>query len=42
MAASAAKTAYDMSRADNEDEVKSLHRALGITCDVCHSLYLKE
>jgi cytochrome c556 len=37
-----AKIARDMSRAADEDELKNLHRALEITCDVCHSLYLKE
>jgi cytochrome c556 len=42
MAATASKTAYDMSRADNEEDLKSLHRALGVVCDLCHSLYLKE
>ena len=40
--AAAAKTAYEMSRAENEDEVKRLNRALGIACDTCHALYLKE
>jgi len=40
--AAAANTAYEMSRADKEDEVKRLNRALGIACDTCHSLYLKE
>ena len=37
-----AKIARDLSRAADEEELKSLHRALEITCDVCHSLYLKE
>ena len=41
-AATAAQTAYEMSRAPNEDEVKRLNRALGIACDTCHALYLKE
>jgi len=41
-AAAAAKTARDMSRADSEDEIKRLNRALGIACDTCHALYLKE
>jgi len=40
--AAAAKTADEMRRADGEDEVKRLNRALGIACDACHSLYLKE
>ena len=37
-----AKIARDMSRAADGEELKNLHRALEITCDVCHSLYLKE
>jgi cytochrome c556 len=37
-----AKIARDMSHAGDVEELKSLHRALEITCDVCHSLYLKE
>jgi len=41
-ATAAAKTAYEMSRAPDEEEVKRLHRALGIACDTCHSQYLKE
>jgi len=41
-AAFAAKTADEIRRAPDEDEVKRLHRALGIACDTCHSLYLKE
>jgi cytochrome c556 len=41
-AAAAAKTAYEMSRADNEDEIKRLNRALGNACDTCHAMYLKE
>ncbi len=40
--AAAANTAHEMSRADNEDEVKRLNRALGVACDTCHALYLKE
>jgi len=38
----AANTAYELSRAENADEIKRLHRALGIACDTCHALYLKE
>jgi cytochrome c556 len=38
----AANTAYELSRADSEDDVKRLYRALGVACDTCHSLYLKE
>ena len=37
-----ARIARDMSRAADEEELRNLHRALEITCDVCHSLYLKE
>jgi cytochrome c556 len=40
--AAAANTAYELSRTNNEDEIKRLYRALGIACDTCHSLYLKE
>ena len=38
----AANTAFELSRAKDEDEMKRLYRALGIACDTCHSLYLKE
>jgi cytochrome c556 len=38
----AANTAYELSRTDSEDDVKRLYRALGVACDTCHSLYLKE
>jgi cytochrome c556 len=38
----AGKTAYELSRADNEDEVKRLYRALGVACDTCHAIYMKE
>lgn len=41
-AAAAANTALELRRADNEDDVKRLYRALGIACDTCHALYLKE
>jgi cytochrome c556 len=37
-----AKIANDMSHAADEEEMKNLHRSLEITCDLCHSLYLKE
>ena len=40
--AMAANTAYELSRAENADEVKRLYRALGVACDTCHALYLKE
>ena len=42
LASGTAKIADEMSRAANEEDVKSLNRALGINCDLCHSLYLKE
>jgi cytochrome c556 len=41
-AAAAAATARELRRARNEDEVKQLYRALGIACDTCHALYMKE
>ena len=41
-ATAASDTAHELSRADSEDEVKRLYRALGNSCDTCHSLYLKE
>jgi cytochrome c556 len=41
-AAAAASTALELRRASNEDEVKQLYRALGIACDTCHALYMKE
>ena len=41
-AAAAAATALELRRAGNEDEVKQLYRALGIACDTCHALYMKE
>jgi cytochrome c556 len=42
IASGTAKIADDMRRADNEDEFKSRYRALGINCDLCHALFLKE
>jgi cytochrome c556 len=41
-AAAAANTALELRRTDNEDDVKRLYRALGIACDTCHALYMKE
>ena len=41
-AAAAANTALELRRADNEDDVKRFYRALGIACDTCHAMYLKE
>jgi cytochrome c556 len=40
-AAAASKTAYDMSRADKEDEFKARAKELRVTCDACHAAYLK-
>jgi cytochrome c556 len=42
MASAAAKRADEMRRAASEEEVKSLHRALGNVCDFCHAVYYKE
>jgi cytochrome c556 len=41
-AAAAAATALELRRAGNEDDVKQLYRALGVACDTCHALYMKE
>jgi cytochrome c556 len=40
--AAAASTALELRRADNEDDIKRFYRALGIACDTCHALYMKE
>jgi cytochrome c556 len=40
-AAGASKTAYDMSRADKVDELKTRAKELRAACDACHALYLK-
>jgi cytochrome c556 len=40
-AAAASKTAYDMSRADKEDELKTRTKELRVACDACHAAYLK-
>jgi cytochrome c556 len=40
-AASASKTAFDMSRADKEDAFKARAKELRVACDACHALYLK-
>jgi cytochrome c556 len=42
LAAAAAERADEMRHATKEDDVKSLHRALGNLCDFCHALYYKE
>jgi cytochrome c556 len=40
-AGDASKTAYDMSRADKPDELKSRTKELRAACDGCHAAYLK-
>jgi cytochrome c556 len=40
-AAGASKTAFDMSRADKEDEFKARAKELRVACDACHAIYLK-
>lgn|GEM_PF-1235544 len=40
-AAAASKTAYDMSRADKVDELKTRAKELRVACNACHELYLK-
>jgi cytochrome c556 len=42
LASAAAKRADEMRRSASEEDVKSLHRALGNLCDLCHALYYKE
>jgi len=41
-AIAAASTAAELGRTDTDDNFKRLYRALGIACDTCHALYLKE
>jgi len=41
-AIAAANTASELRRSNNHDDFKRLYRALGIACDTCHALYLKE
>jgi cytochrome c556 len=41
-AASASKTAYDMSRADKADDLKARAKELRVACNACHELYLKQ
>jgi cytochrome c556 len=41
-AAAAAKTAFELSRADKIDEAKTRARELRIACDACHALYLED
>jgi cytochrome c556 len=40
-ATAASKTAYDMSRADKVDELKTRTKELRVACDGCHAAYLK-
>ena len=40
-ATAASKIAYDMSRAEKVDALKTHARALRTACDACHALYLK-
>jgi cytochrome c556 len=40
-AAHASKTAFDMSRADKVDELKTGAKELRATCNACHAAYLK-
>jgi cytochrome c556 len=42
LAAGVANIADEISHADSEEEVRNRFRALGIYCDLCHALYLKE
>jgi cytochrome c556 len=41
-AAAASKTAFNMSRADKEDEFKAAAKELRAACDSCHAVYLKQ
>jgi cytochrome c556 len=41
-AAAASRTAFDLSRADKIDDVKTRARELRIACDTCHALYLED
>jgi cytochrome c556 len=41
-ATAAAKTAFELSRADKIDDVKTSARELRIACDACHALYLED
>jgi cytochrome c556 len=40
-ATAASKTAYDMSRADQPDDLKTRTAELRTTCNGCHAAYLK-
>jgi cytochrome c556 len=41
-ATAAAKTAFELSRADTIDDAKTRARELRIACDACHALYLED
>jgi cytochrome c556 len=41
-ATAASRTAFDLSRADTVDDVKTRARELRIACDTCHALYLED
>jgi cytochrome c556 len=38
----AARSAFDLSRADKAEDVKARARELRIACDTCHALYLED
>jgi cytochrome c556 len=40
-AADASKTAFDLSRADKVDDLKTRAKELRVACNACHDLYLK-
>ena len=40
-AADASKTAFDISRADKVDDLKTRAKELRVACNACHDLYLK-
>ena len=41
-ATAAARAAFELSRAGSVEDIKTGARALRITCDTCHALYLEE
>jgi cytochrome c556 len=41
-AAGAARSAFDLSRAERAEDVKARARELRIACDTCHALYLED
>ena len=42
LAAGAARSAFDLSRAERAEDVKARARELRIACDTCHALYLED